>query len=102
LPGRSESGFEVIFRENPFTAGADEAITVAALTADPVPGQRSRLARIIDGLAKASGDTRAEVARRWFTLYLDCALIPLVTLYDELGVALEAHQQNSLIDVTEG
>ncbi|MFC5067144.1 IucA/IucC family protein [Flaviflagellibacter deserti] len=103
LPGRPESGFEVIFRENPFVRGREgEGITVAALTADPVPGERSRLDRILRGLSKQSGATFADVSRRWFGDYLDCVLNPLMNLYDEYGVALEAHQQNSLLDVSRG
>ncbi len=103
LPGRAESGFEVIFRENPFTTGSESSgVTIAALTADPPPGARSWLETIIRDLAARGGEPVREVCRRWFSAYLDCALEPLVRLYDELGVALEAHQQNSLLDVSSG
>ncbi|MCG6203411.1 rhizobactin siderophore biosynthesis protein rhbC [Rhodopseudomonas sp. HC1] len=103
LPDRTESGFEVIFRENPFTRGFENnGVTIAALTADPPPGTHSRLERIIRGLAARSGDSIVEAGRRWFAAYLDCALDPLVRIYDELGVAFEAHQQNGLLDVSAG
>lgn len=103
IPGRDESGFETILRENPFRDGAEDgAVTLAALTAEPVPGQPSRLERIVRALAERDGEAVETVASRWFSAYLDCALDPLLALYDELGVALEAHQQNSLLDVRAG
>ncbi|KIC23527.1 IucA/IucC family protein, partial [Leisingera sp. ANG-M6] len=44
LPGRSESGFEVIFRENPFVETDGTGIyNLAALTADPLPGRTALL-----------------------------------------------------------
>jgi spermidine-citrate ligase len=103
LPGRSESGFEVIFRENPFTGTAQNGIvTIAALTADPRPGERSRLDRLVRDIAARTGITTAHAARLWFGAYLDCALDPAILLYDRHGIALEAHQQNSLLDVSNG
>ncbi|UYO42185.1 rhizobactin siderophore biosynthesis protein rhbC [Rhodopseudomonas palustris] len=103
LPGRTESGFEVIFRENPFTTGNEsKGITIAALTADPPPRARSRLDLLVREHAAQQSVPVASAARQWFSAYLDCALDPLVKLYDELGVALEAHQQNVLLDVSAG
>lgn len=103
LPGRSESGFEVILRENPFAAGrGEDAETLAALSADPLPGQRSRIEDLVRRLAARSGEGVDATCRQWFARYLDVALKPLVALYDQHGVALEAHQQNSLIDVRDG
>lgn len=42
------------------------------------------------------------MSEKWFTTYLENAVIPLIMLYDELGIALEAHQQNSLLDLSSG
>lgn len=103
IPGRRESGFEVIFRENPFTTGNEhKGIAIAALTADPPPGTRSRLDVVIRDYADQCGLPAETACRRWFAAYLDCALEPLIRLYDELGIALEAHQQNGLLDVSSG
>lgn len=103
LPGRTESGFEIIFRENPFTTGNEtKGITIAALTADPPPHARSRLDVLVREYAAQQGLPVANACRHWFSAYLDCALDPLVRLYNELGVALEAHQQNVLLDVSSG
>nr|WP_298098291.1 IucA/IucC family protein [uncultured Shinella sp.] len=103
LPDRVESGFEVIIRENPFPAGRDHGIvTLAALTADPLPGAVSLLEAILCRLSTGGDRELARVAAIWFERYLDHALDPLLTLYDDFGIALEAHQQNSLLDVSSG
>jgi siderophore synthetase component len=101
IPGQAESGFEVIFRENPFRHRAgDPVITVSALTAEPLPGGVSLLKSVVRRIARDKDISVGEACRRWFTCYLDCALDPLVRLYDRFGVALEAHQQNSLLDLS--
>ncbi|KXF76405.1 hypothetical protein ATN84_16155 [Paramesorhizobium deserti] len=99
IPGRAESGFEVIFRENPLRA-ADPVVTVSALTAEPPPGACSMLETVIRRIASDRRLPLRQACLLWFTRYLDCTLNPLVGLYDRFGVALEAHQQNSLLDLS--
>ena len=102
-PGRPESGFETVLRENPFRGGGERGIaTLAALTAEPLPGRPSRLDALLHRLAPGGGGERARTARAWFGRYLDCLLEPIVALYDAHGIALEAHQQNTLLDVADG
>ncbi|WP_275423047.1 IucA/IucC family protein [Leisingera sp. MMG026] len=103
LPGRRESGFEVIFRQNPFTGTQGKGIfNLAALTAGPLPGRSAFLTTPIKRLAAARGQSCAETARLWFEANLDCMLDPVLDLYDRYGIALEAHQQNSLLDLSTG
>lgn len=103
LPGQTESGFEVIFRNNPFTPGRDQGvISIATLTQDPLPGRNSRLLDLIEGLALNENRSLAAVSRDWFQHYLSCAIGPALRLYDDHGIALEAHQQNSLLDIDGG
>lgn len=103
LPGLAESGFEVIVRENPFRSGRDRGIcSIAALTQDPLAGNPSRLRALIEGLALNEGRSLAAVSRDWYRQYLNCAIEPLLRLYDDHGIALEAHQQNSLLDLAAG
>lgn len=107
VPGRREGGFEMIFRENPFRAEAARGpVNLVALTAEPLPGAESWLARLLhrgecEGGTGRGGASRIE-ARRWFEAYLDCVVEPIIDLYETHGIALEAHQQNVLIDVSEG
>ncbi|WP_298452481.1 IucA/IucC family protein [uncultured Marinobacter sp.] len=103
LPGQAESGFEVIFRENPFIEGQNQdVISIAALTQDPLPGRNSRLLSLIEGLALNENRSLASVSQDWFQHYFSCAIAPALRLYDEHGIALEAHQQNSLLDLRGG
>lgn len=103
LPDQRETGFEVILRENPFMDDQGEGIVnIAALTADPLPGQQSMLARIVMDLSRRQNTLPSKTAKLWFDAYLDCALKPALTLYDTVGIALEAHQQNSLLDISTG
>lgn len=103
MPGQSESGFEVILRENPFGhAKGQGVVTLAALTADPLPQTPSRLETLLRMLSIRDGETVSDVCTAWFQRYLDCAVEPLIRLYDDYGIALEAHQQNSLLDIGAG
>ena len=102
-PGREESGFETVLRENPFRNGAERGVaTLAALTAEPLPGRPSRLEALLRQVCPEGSAARAQAARTWFGRYLDCMLEPVVALYDGHGIALEAHQQNALLDVASG
>lgn len=106
LPDREETGFEVIYRSNPFrrTEGRTTARvqSVAALVQDALPGQTSsQLAEIVGTIAQREGVTASEAGRRWFEAYLRCSIEPTLALYDELGVSLEAHQQNVLLGFNE-
>ena len=102
-PGEPESGFELILRENPFTAGRDLGIhSVAALAQRPLPHQPSRLRGLIEGLALTESRTLESVGLEFLLRYLNAAIEPLIRLYDAHGIALEAHQQNTLLDLTAG
>ncbi|WP_405406235.1 IucA/IucC family protein [Paracoccus sp. Ld10] len=93
LPGRAESGLEVILRRNPWRgARGGRVMQVAGLVAEPLPGQASMLAQVMAGHDPAT----------WFDAYLNCAVAPLLRLYDATGIAVEAHQQNALLDLSCG
>jgi siderophore synthetase component len=99
----AESGFELLLRENPFRRGSDGGIyCVAALVQESLPHRASRLRTLLEGLALTEGRDVEAVSVDWLERYMSCAIEPLIRLYDEHGIALEAHQQNSLVDVTAG
>jgi siderophore synthetase component len=103
IPGGKESGFELSLRENPFTAGQDQKVTlIAGLGQDAITGEKTRLANIISELAKKAKRSVKEISRDWFRRYLSISLRPLMWLYLRYGIALEAHQQNSLVRLYEG
>ncbi|WP_411837102.1 IucA/IucC family protein [Paracoccus sp. ME4] len=92
LPG-AESGLEVILRRNPWQgARGGRVMQVAGLVTEPLPGQASLLAQVMAGHDPAA----------WFDAYLDCAVAPVLRLYDATGIAVEAHQQNALLDLSQG
>ncbi|MFJ6392138.1 IucA/IucC family protein [Streptomyces sp. NPDC091972] len=61
------------------------------------PAWRSRLAEIVTRLAARTGRPRGAVAAEWFLRYLEHVVRPVLWLDGEAGIALEAHQQNTLV-----
>lgn len=98
--GEAVTGLDVMLRHNPFAPG-DDAVCIAGLTAArPYPGRtgmHSRLAEIISALAARTGRPSGAVAAEWFLRYLDHVVRPVLWLDGTAGIALEAHQQNTLV-----
>ncbi|MEW2622315.1 IucA/IucC family protein [Streptomyces sp. NPDC048106] len=116
--GRPVPGLDVMIRHNPFTP-ADDVGCVAGLisprpltdvtpgpapdtnpapaTSGPVPPMRSRLSLLVARLAARTGRPVAAVATEWFLRYLEQVVRPVLWLDAEAGIALEAHQQNTLV-----
>ena len=103
IPGMEESGFEVVLRENPFRGGGKEDVTLlVGLCQDSLPGYEPRLAGVIKELAAREGRDTEQVSIDWFKKYLSISFDPLIWLYFRYGIALEAHQQNSLVQLKDG
>ncbi|OKJ51552.1 MULTISPECIES: IucA/IucC family protein [Streptomyces] len=98
--GTPVPGLDVMIRHNPFGPG-DDAVCIASLTAPrPWPGattMRSRLADVIGRLASRTGRPLTAVSAEWFLRYLDHVVRPVLWLDGHAGIALEAHQQNTLV-----
>ncbi|WP_443059350.1 IucA/IucC family protein [Streptomyces sp. NBC_00435] len=98
--GTPVPGLDVLLRHNPFRPG-DDALCIAALTAPrPWPGRTgmsSRLAETVSGLAATTGRTTSAVAAEWFLRYLEHVVLPVLAFDALAGIALEAHQQNTLV-----
>ncbi|KDN82906.1 putative siderophore biosynthesis protein [Kitasatospora cheerisanensis KCTC 2395] len=91
------NGLDTVLREMPF-GPADRALCVAGLVAEqPVDRSGSQLAQVLGELAARSGRPTATVATEWFLRYLDAVVLPVLWLDGQAGIALEAHQQNSLV-----
>ncbi|WP_342539416.1 IucA/IucC family protein [Sporosarcina sp. FSL K6-1540] len=103
FPNQTESGFEVIFRSNIFPKGHDKGICmIAALVQEPLPKEKSRLCQLIMKLSQSEFRSLESVSLDWFKAYWKCAIESLLRLYDEYGIALEAHQQNSVLNISSG
>lgn len=98
--GTPVPGLDALLRHNPFRS-TDDAVCVAALTAPrPWPGRAtmsSRLAETVSGLAATTGRPLSAVSAEWFLRYLDHVVLPVLTFDALAGIALEAHQQNTLV-----
>ncbi|MEE4545516.1 IucA/IucC family protein [Streptomyces sp. V4-01] len=100
--GRPVQGLDVVLRHSPFGLG-DQVHCLAGLTSPrawpelPAPALRSHLAVLVDRLAERTGRSAAAVATEWFLRYLDAVVRPVLWLDGQAGVALEAHQQNTLV-----
>ncbi|MFC4467482.1 IucA/IucC family protein [Streptomyces xiangluensis] len=108
--GSPVPGLDVVIRHNPFTR-TDSVSCIAGLVSvrpqDPSgepsgsgqgrPTMRSRLSEIVARLAGSTGRSRGAVATEWFLRYLEQVIRPVLWLDSEAGIALEAHQQNTLV-----
>ncbi|MER7483279.1 IucA/IucC family protein [Streptomyces sp. NPDC126510] len=105
-------GLDVVIRHNPFSPSDDVSCVAGLLSPRPCtpprpdgagcpdqqgPALRSRLAEVITRLARRTGRPRGAVAAEWFLRYLAHVVRPVLWLDSEAGVALEAHQQNTLL-----
>lgn len=95
------SGFATVLRENPFDSQTD-ATCIISLCQDKITGEGSRLAAIIQQLAQQEQRLTADVVLDWFQRYLKICLDPILWLYFTYGIAVEAHQQNSVVQLKDG
>ncbi|MEV5448997.1 IucA/IucC family protein [Streptomyces sp. NPDC052535] len=108
--GAPVRGLDVVIRHNPFLP-SDDVSCVAGLAAprphpradgpdartSGVPAPRSRLAEVVTGLAGRTDRPAGAVATEWFGRYLHHVVRPVLWLDAHAGIALEAHQQNTLV-----
>uniref|UniRef100_A0AAU2AIV2 Iron transporter n=1 Tax=Streptomyces sp. NBC_00093 TaxID=2975649 RepID=A0AAU2AIV2_9ACTN len=100
--GGPVTGLDVVIRHNPFHPADDVACIAGLVSPRPhahleAPAPRSRLAAVITRLAGRTGRPRGAVAAEWFLRYLEQVVRPVLWLDSEAGIALEAHQQNTLL-----
>ncbi|MHC3474362.1 IucA/IucC family protein [Streptomyces sp. 7R007] len=118
--GSPVAGLDVVIRHNPFHPSDDVSCIAGLVSPRPRPrpgsGQtstwrrppsesalqeptymRSRLAELLTRLAGRTGRPLGAVAAEWFLRYLEQVVRPVLWLDSEAGIALEAHQQNTLV-----
>ncbi|MGP2442532.1 IucA/IucC family protein [Streptomyces sp. JW3] len=94
--GAPVRGLDVVIRHNPFSP-SDDVSCVAGLVAPRAHTPASRLADIVHRLSARTGQPYDTVAADWFLRYLEQVVRPVLWLDGEAGIALEAHQQNTLL-----
>ncbi|WP_073946878.1 IucA/IucC family protein [Streptomyces kebangsaanensis] len=101
--GSPVPGLDVMIRHNPFGPSDDVSCVASLVAPRPYPragaatAMRSRLAVAVAHLAARTGRPPETVAAEWFLRYLEQVVRPVLWLDGEAGVALEAHQQNTLL-----
>lgn len=103
--GEIVDGLSVLLRDNRWPAGSGPDADASALTTlcqDHPYGGRSRLGAIVGALARRLARDEHEVAREWFRRYLDVVIEPLVRLYVDVGLCMEPHQQNVVLELDDG
>lgn len=103
IDGEPSTGFASLLRENVFQANpATDATCLISLCQDAMFNDGSRLSNIIRSLAEREQRTTDEVSRDWFRRYLTISLEPILWFYFTYGIGLEAHQQNSVLQLQDG
>ncbi|MDN5698487.1 MAG: hypothetical protein L0G70_11015, partial [Rubrobacter sp.] len=101
--GEGQSGFEITLRQNPYRGECQpDATPIVALCQDHISGDGSRLSRLVQRLAESEDRPVEEVSRDWFRRYLQISLRPILWLYLRRGIAVEPHQQNSVVELSGG
>ncbi|MFD3839837.1 IucA/IucC family protein [Streptomyces sp. NPDC058642] len=109
--GQPVPGLDVMIRHNSFRPTDDVSCVAGLVSPRPSPWQdsstgggtadspatRSRLADVVTRLAGRTGRPLGAVAAEWFLRYLEQVVRPLLWFDAEAGIALEAHQQNTLV-----
>ncbi|MDX3643821.1 IucA/IucC family protein [Streptomyces sp. MB09-02B] len=107
--GDALAGLDVVIRHNPFGPADDVSCVAGLVSPGPYPHgerhagddrpllMRSRLQEVVTRLAERTGRPRSAVAVEWFLRYLEHIVRPVLWLDSEAGIALEAHQQNTLV-----
>jgi siderophore synthetase component len=108
--GRPVPGLDTVIRHNPFAAADDVTCVAGLVSPRPLAAEdgnpsahrhtspyRSRLAGLVARLAARTGRPVGTVAAEWFLRYLEKVVRPVLWLDSEAGIALEAHQQNTLL-----
>lgn len=102
---RLTESFAVIMRENPVTASMDTdvPIVVAAALEPSVHADEPPLMDAIRTAARQCPHlTQREIVEAWLRQYLEISLVPLLWLFVEHGVSMEAHVQNSMVALRDG
>jgi len=90
----------VIYRQAMPASEAEHVQTIVAVLEEPADGEIPLL-----GLLRLSAEGKPlseELIHMWWKCYLDATLLPLLRLFLEYGISLEAHLQNTLIAFRNG
>jgi len=90
-----------LLRLNPFTM-TNNVTSLASLCQDHPFENKNRFTTLISIVSRNKQCSHNEAARLWFSEFLRIVIEPILWLFVHHDVALEAHQQNVLIDLKDG
>lgn len=90
----------VVYRQAMPADETEHVRVLAAVLEEPTEGEIPLLAL----LRQAAGEGALDEAlvRAWWARYLEVTLLPLLKLFSEYGISLEAHLQNAMVAFREG
>lgn len=96
--------FAVIFRENPVVRpfAGDSPVVVATLLEHPPHAEEPLLMEAIRMAAKERNLPLSDFLLEWLERYIEISLVPLLSLFIERGISMEAHVQNSMVTLAKG
>lgn len=93
----------VLLRENRWPGAATTDVSALTVLCQDHPyGDTSRLGALVVDIADREDREEHDVAQEWFARYCQVITVPLVRLYGELGLCMEPHQQNTLVELHDG
>jgi siderophore synthetase component len=95
------SQFGVLFRESPAAMGTMTPMVLASLLES---SPQSREPAIVRALWRAGGGRPPDLSfcLEWLRQYLKISVLPLLRLFIQTGISLEAHVQNTLVALNNG
>lgn len=90
----------VVYRQAMPPEEAEHVQVVASVLEEPAEGEIPLLALLRQAAGRPVPDTA--LVRTWWARYLDITLLPLLRLFSEYGISLEAHLQNTLVAFRDG
>ncbi len=103
VDGHVIDGLSVSMRENPFhDENADRNVTLLASLCEHLPERGSRIGALIRTFATTENRSVEIVSEDWFSRFLSVFVTPVFALYLRHGIAIEAHQQNMVLEIENG
>ncbi|MDP1850583.1 MAG: IucA/IucC family C-terminal-domain containing protein, partial [Solirubrobacteraceae bacterium] len=99
--GELIDGLSVLLREHRWRDDEPTAnvSAVTTLCQDHPYDGRSRLGAIVAAIARREGAGEADIAHAWFRRYGELVLVSLLRLFIDLGLCMEPHAQNVLLEL---
>ncbi|GAC1322966.1 MAG: hypothetical protein NVSMB28_15970 [Collimonas sp.] len=93
----------VVYRQAMPEADAEHIQVLAALLEEPAEGDIPLLALLRQAAVESSrGEPDPTLVRQWWQCYLNVTLLPLLKLFSDYGISLEAHLQNTMVAFRDG